>query len=36
MALTLRLDCSGVDASHPVLQGIVDMAPDGSRAVGLV
>lgn len=31
MALTLCLDCSGVGASRPVLQGIVDNAPDGSR-----
>ena len=31
MALTLCLDCSGVGASRPVLQRIVDTAPDGLR-----
>jgi hypothetical protein len=30
-AFTLCLDSSGVGASRPVLQGIVDNAPDGSR-----
>jgi hypothetical protein len=31
MALALCLDCSGVGASRPVLQGIVGYAPGGSR-----